>query len=128
MALACGVCVLLLLAAGFVEASFNPAPPPAPQQQRRRRRLQRQLQLHWEVDWVTLFERGAREAGLNATSPTILAALSARLRDAEFGRAAVRNLAQTASDTKPDWKANDRTWAAPNWTAWNLSSEVRCPA
>ena len=108
-----GLVILLAAMAGrCADASFVSAPaPPKPQQQ-------------WSVDWVALFERGAREVGLNATSPTILAALSARLHDAEFGRAAVRSLAATASDTKPEWKAQDRVWDAPNWTAWDLTSQT----
>ena len=103
--------LLLLLAAAGAEAAFVAAPERQPRGGE-----------PWSVDWVGLFERGAREAGLNATSPTILAALSARLRSAEFGRAAVRNLAATASDVKPLWKGGDRVWDAPNWTTWDLQS------
>jgi hypothetical protein len=111
-----GMMVVLLLAdaARCGGASFVTGPPPPPPSN--------QQQRHWSVDWVALFRRGAMEVGLNATSPTILAALSARLHDAEIGRAAVRNLAATASDTKPDWKATDKVWDAPNWTAWDLTS------
>lgn len=76
---------------------------------------------HWSVDWVDLFHRGARSVGLNETSPTILAALSARLRDPEFGRAAVRSLAGVASGSSPSWKQHDGSWSA-NWTSWDLNS------
>ena len=106
-----GVDVGLLPSA--VDAAFVPSPSPQPLPQPAGT---------WMVDWVALFERGAQEVGLNATSPTILAALSARLRKPEYGAAAVRNLAATASDVKPVWKASDRTWAAPNWTKWDLNS------
>ena len=96
----------------MVGATFTPVSAP-PREQRSE---------PWAVDWVALFERGAQEVGLNATSPTILAALSARLRKPEYGVAAVHNLAETAGDVRPAWKPTDRVWAAPNWTTWDLNS------
>jgi hypothetical protein len=108
-------CVLILNAA--CEAAFVHAPGVPP----RDGESDVSSTEHWSLDWVDLFHRGARSVGLNETSPTILAALSARLRDPEFGRAAVRSLASVASGSSPQWKQHDGSWSA-NWTSWDLNS------
>lgn len=46
--------------------------------------------------------------GLDRTNPAILACLYAKTGNTTYAEAAVRNLGDAASDTKPAWLANDR--------------------